>query len=418
MLKKAKFFVFFIIVSLFVFSFSAVKLSYSQITCIQTQLLESLLNKQLPNGAFVGGAFPGEQNLQFYSTISSLVTLRSYGFPANTLVFQRGVNFLLNNYNPFSTSIYSPYISISTIEALKGKDKVKLSQYAQLVKDAVYSSYLQDVLLFPHSKQANSKKDLIHAFFAIPTVFSIIKNSTKDELANWISPNANDKDEAFVSSMAGLYESILKIITKSYNGENSVFVLSYMADLDRYVLNGFGKKVKDGILSYINVPDLSFKTKISGKLISLQKKDGSWNWKMALSSVTFSSTPTTSQVGTSVRDSLTLQMTALSLYALMESGVSATSNAVTKGMMYLVGNLPKLLKESILPQEVSQAFETLNVYSERVFGKGYNFNSLPPRYFKNVKMNSRNLSKLLSALYIGNIRNYISQAIFQEFFGK
>jgi len=419
-MRTMKFLVFLIILSLSIFVFATGGITYSQISNVQTQLIESLLGKQLPNGAFVLGKFPQASRWQFYSTLSSLLMLKQCGFPMNSSAFQKGINFLLNNYNPFSASTLSSYIPLDSIEALEGGKKVKLSQYAQLVKNTVCSSYLNDILLFSNSNQIKSSTNLKQVFFLIQTIFSIIKNSTKNELTNWMSPNAINKNEAFVSNMVNLYEAISKVITKSFDGKNGAFVLMYMTELDKYILNSYGEKIRDEMFSY-GINDIlksPLERKIRKKLAFLQMKNGSWGWKLALGSVGISSTSTTSMMSTSVKESLAVQTTALNLESLLESGVPATSQSISKGILYLVTTLPKLLHEKMALEEISQPFMTLEIYSQKMFGKKYNFGSLPAQYVKTVNVNDVIFSKLLSNLYVGETRSYISNAIFNNFFGK
>ena len=413
---------FLIFLSLAFSALAANGITYSQISNVQTQLLESLLNRQLPDGAFMLSTFPLGSRFQVGSTLSSLVMLKKCGFPMATSAFQKGIKFLLNNYDPFEMSALPTfYTSLGNIETLGGGTKVKLSKYANLIKDAACSSYLNDILFLSESNRIKSSKKLKQiVLFSLPTIFSTIRNSTKAELTSWMSPNAVNKNAAFISDMANLYEAVSKLLTKSFTGENGSFVLAYMVKLDECTLNSYDKKMKNEMFDY-GIKDIlksSLANKIQKKLISFQEKNGSWSWKLALSSVGFSSTSTISTMSTSIKRSLRIQTTALNLDTLLESGVPATSQIIKKGISYLITELPRSLQGKTPLEEISQPFITLEIYSQKIFGKKYTFKLLPSRYVKFVSANNENLSKLLSNLYVGKIKEYIQGAIFSRFFGK
>ncbi len=419
-MKSISIVAFLIFLSLAFSALAANGITYSQISNVQTQLLESLLERQLPDGAFIEHFSLGSR-FQVGSTLSSLVMLKKCGFPMATSAFQKGIKFLLNNYDPFEMSALPTfYTSLGNIETLGGGTKVKLSKYANLIKDAACSSYLNDILFLSESNRIKSSKKLKQiVLFSLPTIFSTIRNSTKAELTRWMSPNAVNKNAAFISDMANLYEAISKLLTKSFTGENGNFVLAYMVKLDECTLNSYDKKMKNEMFDY-GIKDI-LKTPLAGKirkkLISLQEKNGSWSWKLALSSVGFSSTSTISTMSTSIKRSLRIQTTALNLDTLLESGVSATSQIIKKGISYLITELPRSLQGKTPLEEISP-FITLEVYSQKMFGKKYDFKLLPSRYVKFVGVNNGNLSKLLSNLYVGKTKEYILGAILNRFSGK
>ncbi len=419
-MKSISIVAFLIFLSLAFSALAANGITYSQISNVQTQLLESLLERQLPDGAFIEHFSLGSR-FQVGSTLSSLVMLKKCGFPMATSAFQKGIKFLLNNYDPFEMSALPTfYTSLGNIETLGGGTKVKLSKYANLIKDAACSSYLNDILFLSESNRIKSSKKLKQiVLFSLPTIFSTIRNSTKAELTRWMSPNAVNKNAAFISDMANLYEAISKLLTKSFTGENGNFVLAYMVKLDECTLNSYDKKMKNEMFDY-GIKDI-LKTPLAGKirkkLISLQEKNGSWSWKLALSSVGFSSTSTISTMSTSIKRSLRIQTTALNLDTLLESGVSATSQIIKKGISYLITELPRSLQGKTPLEEISP-FITLEVYSQKMFGKKYDFKLLPSRYVKFVGVNNGNLSKLLSNLYVGKTKEYILGAILNRFSRK
>ncbi len=411
---KMKFFVVFSVVVLCLFSFVfANGISYSRISNVQTQLLESLLNKQLPNGVFVLDTFPLNSSQQVFPTVLSLAALRQCGFPVNTPVFQKGIQFLLNNYDPFSSF---GYISLASALELQGRVPVKLSTCAQLVKDSACSNYLNDIIFLANSAKVMTSKKRNVVLLSLSTIMEIIKNSTKAELASWLNPNAKDKNEAFVSSMASLYDAISKILTRYYNGKNGSWVLAYMTQLDKCILNAYGEKVKEEMFDY-GISDIlssPLAEKVKKDTISLQLKNGSWNWETGLLAMGI---PTPTSVSSATKRIMALQTTAENVDSLLESGVPATSETVKKGISFLLDNLPNAIHEkgnTLVSYEVVQFFTVLNLYSQKTYGKGYDFDSLPSKYIKKVKMDTKTFSMLMNELYMGLIKQYISDDIFQK----